>query len=99
MLLLMPPLRGTAGDGGCYTIPMRLCYGGGFWALTIALAGLLPGDCFPLEGPGVMDLHGELAVAEGPLWGGQLTADRDRCSLKVRGHGRGSVERGGEASL
>lgn len=28
-----------------------------------------------------MNLHGELAVAEGPLWGEQPTADRDRFSF------------------
>ena len=57
-------MRGTAGAGGCYTIPMGLCYGGGFWAATLALALPLPGDYFPLEGLGVIDQHGELAVVE-----------------------------------
>ena len=57
-------MRGTAGAGGCYTIPMGLCYGGGFWAATLALVLPLPGDYFPLEGLGVIDQHGELAVVE-----------------------------------
>ena len=92
-------MRGTEGAGGCYTIPMGLCYGGGFWAPAVALALRLPGDYFPLEGSGVMDQHGELAVAEGPLWGEQLTADRDRFSLMCGGIVRGPMERGGEASL
>ena len=48
-------MRGTAGAGGCYTIPMGLCYGGGFWAATLALVLPLPGDYFPLEGPGVIN--------------------------------------------
>ena len=47
-------MRGTDGAGGCYTIPMGLCYGGGFWAATLALVLPLPGDYFPLEGPGVI---------------------------------------------
>ena len=33
---------------------MGLCYGGGFWAATLALVLPLPGDYFPLEGPGVI---------------------------------------------
>ena len=48
-------MRRDAGAGGCYTIPMGLCYGGGFWAATLALVLPLPGDYFPLEGPGVID--------------------------------------------
>ena len=61
----MTLMRGTAGDGGCYTIPMRLCYGGGFRALTLALAGRLPGDCFPLEGLGVTDQQESVAGLSG----------------------------------
>ncbi len=57
-------MRGTAGAGGCYTIPMGLCYGSGFWAATLALVLPLPGDYSPLEGLGVIDQHGELAVVE-----------------------------------
>ena len=48
-------MRGSEGAGGCYTIPMGLCYGGGFWAATLALVLPLPGDYFPLEGPGVIN--------------------------------------------
>ena len=50
-------MRGTAGAGGCYTIPMGLCYGGGFRAATLALVLPLPGDYFPLEGLGVINLQ------------------------------------------
>ena len=57
-------MRRDAGAGGCYTIPMGLCYGGGFWAATLALVLPLPGDYPPLEGLGVIDQHGELAVVE-----------------------------------
>jgi len=34
---------------------MGLCYGGGFWAATLALVLPFPGDYFPLEGPGVIN--------------------------------------------
>ena len=74
-------MRGTDGAGGCYTIPMGLCYDCGFRALTLALALGLPGDYLPLGGPGGMDQHGELAVVEQAERAEQLTADRDRFSL------------------
>ena len=77
----MPFERRDDGAGGCYTIPMGLCYDCGFRALTVALALGLPGDCFPLWGPGGMDQHGELAVVEQAERAEQLTADRDRFSL------------------
>ena len=63
---------------------MGLCYDCGFKALTVALALRLPGDCLPLGGPGGTDQHGELAVVEQAERAEQLTADRDRFSLKVR---------------
>ena len=74
-------MRGTAGAGGCYTIPMGLCYGGGFEALTVALTLGLPGDYLPPRGPGGINKHGELAVVEQVQRAEQLTADRDRFSL------------------
>ena len=77
-------MRRDDGAGGCYTIPMGLCYDCGFRALTVALALGLPGDYFPPRGPGGTDQHGELAVVEQAERAEQLTADRDRFSLKVR---------------
>ena len=43
---------------------MGLCYDCGFRAPTLALVLPLPGDYPPLEGLGVIDQHGELAVVE-----------------------------------
>ena len=77
----MPFERRDHGAGGCYTIPMGLCYDCGLRALTLALALRLPGDCLPLGGPGGTDQHGELAVVEQVKRAEQLTADRDRFSL------------------
>ena len=77
-------MRRDDGAGGCYTIPMGLCYDCGFRALTVALAPRLPGDCLPLGGPGGTDQHGELAVVEQVKRAEQLTADRDRFPFKVR---------------
>ena len=75
----MPLGRVPDGAGGCYTIPMGLCYDCGFWALTVAPALPLPGDyALPLGSRRGINQHGELAVAEGPLRGEQPTADRDR---------------------
>ena len=58
--------------GGCYTIPMGLCYDGGFGVLTAELVRRLPGGHLPW-GPGGFRRWESVAVAEGPLWGGQLT--------------------------
>ena len=69
----------------CYTIPMGLCYVGGFQALTLALVGCLPGDYLPPRGPGGINQHGELAVVEGAQRPEQLTTDRDRFSFKCVG--------------
>ena len=85
----MSPGRVPDGAGGCYTIPMGLCYDCGFWALTLAPVLRLPGAYpLPLGSWRGMNPHGELAVAEGPLWGEQPTADRDLfsfiCGVGVR---------------
>ena len=56
---------GDAGDGGCYTIPMGLCYDCGFRALTVELARRLPGDYFPLGGPGGTDQQESVAGLSG----------------------------------
>ena len=58
-------MRRDDGAGGCYTIPMGLCYDCGFRALTVALALGLPGDYLPLEGPGVTDLQESVAGFSG----------------------------------
>ena len=86
---------------------MGLCYDCGFGALTVALALRLPGDCLPPRGPGGTDQHSELAVVEQVKRAEQLTADRDRFSLKVRWvrvcgsslAARGPMERRASASL
>ena len=57
----------------------------GIRALTLELAPTLPGDYPPLEGLGVIDQHGELAVVEQVQRAEQLTADRDRFSFKCVG--------------
>ena len=44
-------MRVTAFVGGCYTIPMGLCYDGGFRAPTLAPVLRLPGVHLPW-GPG-----------------------------------------------
>ena len=78
----MSPGRVPDGAGGCYTIPMGLCYDCGFRALTVAQVLPLPGDyALPLGSRRGINQHGELAVAEGPLRGEQPTADRDRSSF------------------
>ena len=80
-------MRGTAGAGGCYTIPMGLCYGGGFWAATLALVLPLPGDyALPVGSRRGINQHGELAVVEQAQRAEQPTADRDRFSF-IRGEG------------
>ena len=76
-----PLMRGTAGDGGCYTIPMGLCYGGGFWAGTLAPVLPLPGECFPLEGPGVM---GQQESVTGPAGHSLLTSFPYKCGSRGR---------------
>ena len=58
-------MRRDDGAGGCYTIPMGLCYDCGFEALTVALALGLPGDYAPLEGPGVTDQQESVAGLSG----------------------------------
>ena len=60
---------------------MGLCYDCGFKAPTLALVGRLPGDYPPLEGLGVIDQHGELAVVEQAQRAEQPTAGRDLLSL------------------
>ena len=78
----MPLGRDSDGAGGCYTIPMGLCYDCGFEVLTVALALRLPGDYpLPLGSRRGINQHGELAVAEGPLWGEQPTAGRELFSF------------------
>ena len=74
-------MRGTAGAGGCYTIPMGLCYGGGFWATTLALVLPLPGDYFPLEGPGVI---GQQESVGGKAGHSLLTAFPYKCGSRRR---------------
>ena len=58
---------------------MGLCYDCGFRAMTLALALGLPGDCAPLEGPGVTDqqesvagLYGHSLLTAFPLKCGSL---------------------------
>ena len=75
-------MRGSEGAGGCYTIPMGLCYGGGFWAATLALVLPLPGECFPLEGPGVMGLQESVT---GPAGHSLLTTFPYKCGCRRRG--------------
>ena len=58
-------MRCTDGAGGCYTIPMGLCYVPGFKALTLALVVRLPGDYYPLEGSGVIDQQESVAGLSG----------------------------------
>ena len=74
-------MRGTAGAGGCYTIPMGLCYGGGFRAATLALVLPLPGDYFPLEGLGVINLQESVGGEAGHSL---LTAFPYKCGSLVR---------------
>lgn len=64
----------------------------GFGALTVALALRLPGD----YGTGVRGInqHGELAVVEQAQRAEQLTADRDRFPLYLRG-GHNLAAKGG----
>ena len=57
----------------------------GIMALTVELPPTLPGDYPPLEGLGGIDQHGELAVVKQVQRAEQLTADRDRFSLYLRG--------------
>ena len=84
----MSPGRVPDGAGGCYTIPMGLCYDCGFWALTLAPVLRLPGDYpLPLGSWRGMNPHGELAVAEGPLWGEQPTVSQRRVAIEVAGLG------------
>ena len=72
----------------------------GIRALTVELAPTLPGDYPPLEGLGVIDQHGELAVVEQAKRAEQLTADRDRFFFKVREPcGEGLLCGGASASL
>ena len=74
----MPPGRVPDGAGGCYTIPMGLCYDCGFWALTVAPVLRLPGDYpLPLGSRRGMNQHGELAVVKQAQRAEQPTADRD----------------------
>ena len=84
----MPFERRDHGAGGCYTIPMGLCYDCGFRALTFALALGLPGDYAPLEGPGVTDQQESVAGLSGHSL---LTA----FPLKCGGRRRWPMERGG----
>ena len=81
-------MRGTASAGGCYTIPMGLCYGGGFWAPTLALVFPLPGDYFPLEGPGVIN---QQESVDGSAGHSLLTAFPYKCGGRRRRH----IVRGG----
>ena len=74
-------MRGTAGAGGCCTIPMGLCYGGGFWATTLALVLPLPGDYFPLEGPGVIN---QQESVDGSAGHSLLTAFPYKCGSRRR---------------
>ena len=75
-------MRRDDGAGGCYTIPMGLCYGGGFWAATLALVLPLPGDYFPLEGPGVI---GQQESVGGEAGHSLLTAFPYKCGSLGRG--------------
>ena len=78
----MPFERSDDGAGGCYTIPMGLCYDCGFRALTVALALRLPGDySLPLGSWRGINQHGELAVVEQAQRAEQPTAGRDRFPL------------------
>lgn len=74
-------MRGAAGAGGCYTIPMGLCYGGGFWAATLALVLPLPGDYFSLEGPGVIGQQESVGCEAGHSL---LTAFPYKCGSRRR---------------
>ena len=55
--------RRDDGAGGCYTIPMGLCYDCGFRALTVALALGLPGDYSLPSGELEGDLRASLFTA------------------------------------
>ena len=59
---------------------MGLCYGGGFWALTLALVLPLPGDYSPL---GVGGINQQESVA-GPAGHSLLTAFPYKCGCLVR---------------
>ena len=84
-------MRDSDGAGGCYTIPMGLCYGGGLKALTLALALGLPGDNAPLEGPGVTDQQESVAGLSGHSL---LTAFPLKCgSLAARANGAEGVRK------
>ena len=83
---------------------MGLCYDCGFRALTVALALGLPGGYPPLEGLGVTDQHGELAVVEQAQRAEQPTAGRDLLSFNARSAARsvresvtGAAEPGGNS--
>ena len=92
-------MRGTDGAGGCYTIPMGLCYDCGFWALTLAPVLRLAGDCRPLGGPG--GIRGRVSCRlRGLQWPEAAGKSLATASpLKCVGIVRGPVVRGGEASL
>ena len=61
---------------------MGLCYGGGFWAATLALVLPLPGECFPLEGSGVMGLQESV---DGSAGHSLLTSFPYKCESRRRG--------------
>ena len=61
---------------------MGLCYGGGFWAATLALVLPLPGDYFPLEGPGVINQQESVGGEAGHSL---LTAFPYKCGSRRRG--------------
>ena len=77
----MPPGRDSDGAGDCYTIPMGLCYDCGFGALTVAPVLRLPGDYFPLEGPGVI---GQQESVGGEAGHSLLTAFPYKCGSRRR---------------
>ena len=56
--------------------------GGGFWAATLALVLPLPGDYFPLEGPGVI---GQQESVGGEAGHSLLTAFPYKCGSRRRG--------------
>ena len=76
----MPPGRVPDGAGGCYTIPMGLCYDCGFWALTLALVLPLPGDYSPL---GVGGINQQESVG-GEAGHSLLTAFPYKCGSRRR---------------